>query len=80
MPGKSHMVVNAALMKELAYRGHEVTVVSPFPENKKIPNYKDIVLDLNVYERFLSETGKQQFNIVYDVDIENVFKKTSILK
>jgi glucuronosyltransferase len=58
MPGKSHMVVNAALMKELAYRGHEVTVVSPFPENKKIPNYKDIVLDLNVYERFLSETGK----------------------
>jgi glucuronosyltransferase len=58
MPGKSHMAVNVALVKELAYRGHEVTVISPFPENKTIPNYKDIVLDSNIDEKFFSMTGK----------------------
>lgn len=58
MPGKSHMAVNAAIVKELAHRGHEVTVVSPYPENKTIPNYKDIVLDANIIEQFSSVTGK----------------------
>lgn len=58
MPGKSHMAVNLALVKELAYRGHEVTVVSPFPQNKTIPNYKDIALDANILDKFISESGK----------------------
>jgi hypothetical protein len=52
------MAVNAALMKELAYRGHEVTVVSPYPEHITIPNYKDIALDANILEQLLSVTGK----------------------
>jgi hypothetical protein len=29
-------------MMELASRGHDVTVVSPFPESKPIPNYTEI--------------------------------------
>jgi len=29
-------------MKELANRGHQVTVFSPFPEKSPIPNYTDI--------------------------------------
>ncbi|GFG31894.1 hypothetical protein Cfor_10048 [Coptotermes formosanus] len=41
-PARSHLIVQKALMYELARRGHEVTVVSPFPENKAIPNYTEI--------------------------------------
>jgi glucuronosyltransferase len=58
MPGRSHIAVNVALVKELAYRGHDVTVVSPYPENNTIPNYKDIVLDANAFEKLFSKTGK----------------------
>lgn len=43
-PARSHLIVDKALMFELARRGHEVTVVSAFPENKAIPNYTDIGL------------------------------------
>jgi glucuronosyltransferase len=48
-PARSHLIVHKPLMLELARRGHEVTVVSSFPENKAIPNYTDIVLDTNLY-------------------------------
>jgi hypothetical protein len=41
-PSRSHLIVQKALMFELARQGHEVTVVSPFPENKAIPNYTEI--------------------------------------
>jgi glucuronosyltransferase len=44
IPARSHLMVDKALMYELARRGHEVTVVSSFPENKVIPNYTDIEL------------------------------------
>ncbi|KAK9870917.1 hypothetical protein WA026_009879 [Henosepilachna vigintioctopunctata] len=40
--GISHFVVMRPLMKELAKRGHEVTVVSHFPLDKPVPRYKDI--------------------------------------
>jgi hypothetical protein len=43
-PSRSHLNVQKALMFELARRGHEVTVLSSFPENKVIPNYTDIEL------------------------------------
>jgi hypothetical protein len=42
VPGRSHFAVSATLMKELASRGHQVTVLSPFPEKSPIPNYTDI--------------------------------------
>lgn len=40
-------------MKELVERGHEVTVITNFPIQEKIPNYKEILLDQssNVWER-----------------------------
>jgi hypothetical protein len=58
MPGRSHMAVNVALVKELAHRGHDVTVVSPYPQNNTILNYKDIALDANAFEKLFSKTGK----------------------
>ncbi|PNF23058.1 UDP-glucuronosyltransferase 2B30 [Cryptotermes secundus] len=50
MPAKSHMIVHSALMKELARRGHEVTVFSPFPEKFPIPNFTDIEFKLSYSE------------------------------
>ncbi|XP_069697456.1 UDP-glycosyltransferase UGT5-like [Periplaneta americana] len=49
-PGKSHMIVNSALMKELARRGHQVTVMSFFPESQPIPNLTDIYLGKMEYK------------------------------
>jgi glucuronosyltransferase len=49
-PERSHVILHKALMLELARRGHEVTMISCYPEDEPIPNYTDIVLkkDLNI--------------------------------
>jgi len=44
LEGKSHWIMQEALMKDLARRGHQVDVVTHFPLEKPIPNYKDISL------------------------------------
>jgi UDP-glucoronosyl and UDP-glucosyl transferase. len=41
---KSHFMMSEVLMKGLANRGHEVLVISPFPQKTPIPNYTDISL------------------------------------
>lgn len=43
-PGKSHFDVFRPLLKELALKGHEVTVISHFPLEKPIKGYIDISL------------------------------------
>jgi hypothetical protein len=42
LPSHSHFAVPSALLKELANRGHQVTVYSPFPEKSQTPNYTNI--------------------------------------
>lgn len=42
---KSHFISGSALMKGLALAGHNVSVISPFPQPKRIPNYRDITAD-----------------------------------
>jgi glucuronosyltransferase len=42
LPSFSHFAVPSALLKELANRGHQVTVYSPFPEKSPISNYTNI--------------------------------------
>jgi hypothetical protein len=44
------MTVHSALMKELARRGHQVTVFSPFPEKYPIENFTDIEFKLSYHE------------------------------
>ncbi|XP_037904808.1 uncharacterized protein LOC119647761 [Hermetia illucens] len=39
---KSHFIVGSALMKGLAEKGHDVSVISPFPLKKPLKNYRDI--------------------------------------
>jgi glucuronosyltransferase len=41
---KSHFVMGEALMKGLAARGHQVFVVSHFPQDQPVANYTDISL------------------------------------
>lgn len=41
----SHLIIAKALAKELANRGHEMTVVSAFPLSKPMKNYRDIKVD-----------------------------------
>lgn len=43
-PGGSHFAVFRPLLKKLAEVGHEVTVISHFPQEKPLKNYKDINL------------------------------------
>jgi len=47
IPVNRHMTVHSPLMKELARRGHQVTVFSPFPEKYPIQNFTDIEFKLS---------------------------------
>ena len=42
---RSHYYIGHNLMKGLAEEGHEVTVISPFKQNKPIDNYKEVFLE-----------------------------------
>ncbi|CAH1403023.1 unnamed protein product [Nezara viridula] len=55
-PTFSHTNAYIPILKELARRGHNVTMVSPYPLKEKIPNYNDIVLD-NTLDQVISNSG-----------------------
>lgn len=42
--GKSHFFAFEPLFKELAKRGHQMTVISEFPQKNPLPNYRDVPL------------------------------------
>nr|QIK00366.1 UDP-glycosyltransferase [Xylotrechus quadripes] len=44
-PAASHFTLGFRLMKELADRGHNVTVVNPFPQKEPISNYTDVSVE-----------------------------------
>ncbi|XP_058834666.1 UDP-glucosyltransferase 2-like [Topomyia yanbarensis] len=46
-PGKSHVLVAQALLKGLAERGHEITMVSPFKLSKPVKNFREIVVPVD---------------------------------
>lgn len=41
---KSHYIAGGALMKGLAEKGHDVTVISPFPQEKPLANFHDVTV------------------------------------
>lgn len=68
--GKSHMVMFEQIMKGLARRGHQVDVISTFPQKKPFPNYTDIEIPAampklvnNMTHEFLENVKKS--NIVH---------------
>ncbi|KAL3270167.1 hypothetical protein HHI36_009224 [Cryptolaemus montrouzieri] len=44
LPGKSHYAAGNTMMKILAERGHDVTLISPFKEKNPPKNFRDVVL------------------------------------
>lgn len=46
-PGLSHFHFFHPIMRGLANAGHDVTVLSHFPDKNPPPNYKDLVLKSN---------------------------------
>ncbi|GJQ84146.1 putative PPIases [Trypoxylus dichotomus] len=64
MPSYSHFVLGETLLKELARRGHEITVISSFPQKEPVGNYTDI--PLKILPRLLKERIKERshFEIV----------------
>lgn len=46
-PSRSHVLVGQALLKGLAQRGHEVTMVSPFKLSKPVKNYRDVTIPVD---------------------------------
>lgn len=44
-PGRSHYILVSSLLKELAVRGHNVTIVSSFTDSDPPPNYHQITID-----------------------------------
>lgn len=45
VPSKSHHILASKLLKSLAEKGHEVTMISPYPFKNKIKNYRDIFIE-----------------------------------
>ncbi|XP_001659549.2 UDP-glucuronosyltransferase 2C1 [Aedes aegypti] len=45
-PSRSHIIVQEALVKELARRGHHVTMVSPYPLQTPLDNYRHITVSI----------------------------------
>ena len=62
-PGKSHFDTFEVLLKELARRGHDVTVASFFPQKKPIPNYTDISFEglMPVYVNIVNFTDFEDY-------------------
>jgi len=76
---RSHFFVGSALMKGLAEKGHQVTVVSAFPQKKPLKNYRDVPTPniLEIWkEKFNHLTKMRDQNIIeailsiYDMGIE----------
>lgn len=51
---KSHLIIVQSLSTTLAEKGHEVTVVSPFPLSKPMKNYRDIKIPLSEESNFIN--------------------------
>nr|CAD7398190.1 unnamed protein product [Timema cristinae] len=91
--GKSHFFVFEPLLKALAAKGHNITVISYFPQKKILPNYTDIDLHGSVTTleptggvTFEDITGGSNFGtarMVVDLgaqDCERVYSHPSIMK
>ncbi|XP_075147408.1 uncharacterized protein LOC142221536 [Haematobia irritans] len=72
-PSKSHFIVGSSLMRALAEKGHEVYVISPFPQKQPIKNYHDIPIPsmLNAF----SEKVKNFFDISDRSLISSIFSR-----
>ncbi|XP_049545913.1 UDP-glycosyltransferase UGT5-like [Anopheles darlingi] len=69
---RSHFIVGSSLMKELARRGHEVTVINPFPQKKPLPNYRDI--DVSIEQDIMKNFMPNMLDLADHSVIESITK------
>ena len=62
VPAKSHHIVFRPLLEELAHRGHQLTVVSPFPVEKPVSNITDIYIHTQAEDVLKSKYFKIKVN------------------
>ena len=81
MPIRSHMIVHSALMKELARRGHQVTVFSPFPEKYPIQNFTDVEFKVS-YHELRQNTGEHNTQLlrVFGIECIQIVKQSLLLE
>ena len=60
MPVKSHSIMHTSYMEELAARGHQVVMFSPFSLQKQMGNFTDIHLRVTLPE-LMNQFGKFDF-------------------
>ena len=60
--GKSHFIVASALLQELANRGHDVTVISHYPQMEKRANYTDVYVKTTLMD-VMKGQGKTPYEI-----------------
>ncbi|XP_017771391.1 PREDICTED: UDP-glucuronosyltransferase 2C1-like [Nicrophorus vespilloides] len=83
-PSRSHTILGSALLRELASRGHEVTMISPFPLKNPPPNYNDVYLDGLLEMRnermkvFMSPNSSTLSKIGYTYDILRILNDAVI--
>lgn len=58
---KSHAIFTHVIVKELAIRGHDVTIITPFEDTNPPPNYKQILAD----KKTIWDEGKYFFFIKF---------------
>ncbi|XP_050522868.1 uncharacterized protein LOC126895255 [Daktulosphaira vitifoliae] len=66
--GYSHWTVSESIMKALAARGHNVTVISPFPQKSSVFNYTDI----DISDAFFSMVNKMNTDMVLTGKLSNL--------
>ncbi|XP_013109135.2 UDP-glycosyltransferase UGT5 [Stomoxys calcitrans] len=71
--GKSHFIVGSSLMRALAQKGHEVYVISPFPQKQPIENYNDIPLPSMI--KAFADTVKNFWEINDRSMVANIFSR-----
>lgn len=79
-PAKSHYIVGDALMKGLAAKGHEVTMISPHRQTKSIRNYRRIHLEHTLLDaaRGVEAGNFVNYNGLYFVNLVDKLYQVSI--
>ncbi|XP_044269389.1 UDP-glycosyltransferase UGT5-like [Tribolium madens] len=60
MPAHSHYSLGLRIAKELAERGHQVTVINPYPQKTPIKNFRDVSVEEHI--EFIEEFKRSLFS------------------
>jgi hypothetical protein len=73
VPGKSHYFLGSSLMRALAEKGHDVTIISPFSENNlpKGGSYREILLP-----EMLAQLESKLINKLFEFNSITIFSTT----